>query len=966
MTFKLYKALMGRVVIDSSRKCLITFAHGTQFTRIGFVTQRFLSGFIGKDCIINEISSRTICLRQITKNNKSMSGNIGRRYYMFEDSKPWETQARLPPEVVPETYDILLNPDLKDGKFSGRIKINLKVLSERKIIVLHANELTVSSTKLVKLENASSDAGVDIPIAKTFNYPANQYFVIISANLIQPGSYVLTLDFSGSLTGKIVGFYRSTYKDVTDGTRKSIATTKFEPTYARSAFPCFDEPSFKAEFIVSLVKPSDSKFIALSNMNVVKEEVDQPTRGSTLVHFAKSVPMSTYLACFIVCDFDKLESVKSEQGFPVSVYGRRGQVDNLKYALDLAVSTINYYIKYFGINYPLPKLDLIAIPDFVSGAMENWGLITFRETSVFFNPEVSSPLNKDRVAMTVTHELAHMWFGNLATMKWWDDLWLNEGFASYIEFKGVNHSHPDWDMDTQFLSDTLHPVLRMDSVVSSHPIVKHVAHPDQITEIFDMISYNKGASVIRMLEDIVGADNFQRGVSDYLRKFSFKNAVTQDLWNSIAQYTTDMDISKIMDTYTRQMGLPVVTITQEGNRLTMSQSRFLADKNSTFDESESDFKYKWEIPLTYVTSNNPSEVKRTWLHLQDNSTSIDLPSGTKWVKFNLRQKGYYRVNYSPKGWEALSDLLLNDHEVLSAADRASLLDDAFSLASAGYLNYKTALNLLKYISKESHFVPLQTISLVLSSLDGHLRDTPVHDKFKKFVQTLLEPLVVDSMWNGSPSETFMERRKRIVLFSLLSKFEIPSAVSFAHNKFTDWLLKNGTKPEVDVRGIIFETAIKNSSKEEWDKLWQIYLKEDDPQESSRLRNTLVASRDSALIERLIELGKDENNVRSQDYIMMLASISHHPVGNKVVWKFVRDHWSYLVNRFTLNDRLLGRLIPAIAANYGSEEKLQELKDFFAANPESGAGAAGRKIALEKTQNNINWLKSHVSELAEAL
>nr|APA34011.1 seminal fluid protein [Nilaparvata lugens] len=469
-----------------------------------------------------------------------------------------------------------------------------------------------------------------------------------------------------------------------------------------------------------------------------------------------------------------------------------------------------------------------------------------------------------------------------------------------------------------------------------------------------------------MLEDIVGADNFRRGVSDYLRQFSFKNAETQDLWNSIAQYTTDMDISKIMDTYTRQMGLPVVTITQEGNRLTLSQTRFLADKNATFDECESTFKYKWEIPLTYVTSNNPSEVHRTWLHLHDNSTSIDLPEGTKWVKFNLRQKGYYRVNYTSEGWKALSDLLINNHEVLSAADRASLLNDAFSLASAGYLNYNTALSLLKYISKETHFVPLQSASGALASLDRHLRDTPVYDKFKKFVQTLLEPLDVDSMWSSSPSETYMDRRRRIVLFGLLSKFEIPSVVTFAHKKFTDWLLNNGSKPDVDVRGIIYETGIKNSSKEEWEKLWKIYLKEDDPQENSRIRNTLAASNDPAMIDQLMELAKDESNVRSQDYILMLSVISSYPVGNKAVWKFVRENWSYLVNRFTLNDRQLGRLIPAISVSYGSEEKLKELKDFFALHPDSGAGEAGRKIALEQIQNNINWLKTHVSELDQAL
>ncbi|KAG8247734.1 hypothetical protein J6590_054848 [Homalodisca vitripennis] len=389
------------------------------------------------------------------------------------------------------------------------------------------------------------------------------------------------------------------------------------------------------------------------------EVANSPGPGLTTVQFARSVPMSTYLVCFIVCDFDHLPPIKSKSGFDVSVYARRDQIRKMEYSQQIAVSSINYYIDYFGVPYSLPKLDLIAIPDFVSGAMENWGLITFRETSILYDPDFSSTSNHLGVTLTTNHELAHMWFGDLVTMKWWDDLWLNEGFATFMAAKASAHNHPDWDMDTVFLIEDLIDALALDSTLSSHPIVKHVSHPDQITEIFDRISYAKGASVIRMLEGFMGEENFREGVKAYLINFQFRNAETNDLWSCLQRYSTvDKNIPHVMDTWTRQMGYPVLTVTQAGDTITLTQQRFTADQNASYDPNESPYKYKWDVPVTHFTSDNKQSTLN-WLLTEQPSLSIKI-GNAQWYKLNWHFMGYYRVKYPLEHWTTLTNVLNND------------------------------------------------------------------------------------------------------------------------------------------------------------------------------------------------------------------------------------------------------------------------------------------------------------------
>lgn len=385
---------------------------------------------------------------------------------------------------------------------------------------------------------------------------------------------------------------------------RKIATSKFEPTFARQAFPCFDEPQLKATYTVSLVHPNTNSYRALSNMDVDDTLANEPNAGLSTTVFNPSVPMSTYLVAFIVSDFQYEEiQITPNNGnpFPLRVYATPIQMSNVRFARETAAKVIMHYIDYFNIPYPLPKLDMAAIPDFVSGAMETWGLVTYRETSILYNKETSSTANKQRVAEVIAHELAHMWFGNLVTMKWWNELWLNEGFASYIEYKGVHSAYPEWGIMEQFTIDNLHGVLTLDATIGSHPIVVKVETPNQITEIFDTITYSKGASVIRMLEDFVGEDVFKAGVTAYLKKLQYGNGVSEDLMEELDALFKDptdptVTVSLVMDTFTKQKGFPVITVEIVGGQFHLSQARFLADPEATETE-ESEFGYVFLVTL---------------------------------------------------------------------------------------------------------------------------------------------------------------------------------------------------------------------------------------------------------------------------------------------------------------------------------------------------------------------------------
>nr|XP_023019115.1 glutamyl aminopeptidase-like isoform X2 [Leptinotarsa decemlineata] len=854
------------------------------------------------------------------------------------------SKYRLPTAVRPLVYDLFLYPNLTTGLFTGKVKVDVQVLSNTDRIILNSNSLTINK---VQIDSVVGSYCLD---------PTHELLTISKADEagFKIGNATIEIDFSGDMKNRIVGLYTSSYKSAS-GENRQIATSKFEPTYARQAYPCFDEPNLKAKYKVHLLKPKDSSYIALSNYPVSKtEDYDD---NHQLVSFDETVSMSTYLSCFIVSDFTHTETAFENNGkmIPLKVYASPQNLAKTTYAGQVGKKVIEFYIDYFKIPYPLPKLDMVAIPDFVSGAMEHWGLVTYRETALLYTNTTHSTANKQRVATVVAHELAHSWFGNLVTMDWWNDLWLNEGFASYIEYKGVNAAEPTWGMLDQFLVGDLHTVLNLDATLSSHPIVQTVLTPDQISEIFDTISYNKGASILRMLESTVGEANFQEGVKNYLNKFAYSNAVTEDFLTEIQNVVGNkLNVAELMDTFTVQMGYPILTATVSGDNYTFTQKRFLKDPKAEYNESETTYKYKWTVPVTYVTDSGKS-TELSLLKHSDEELTITKPKEAKWIKFNHDQVGYYRVNYPLAQW---NELISNYHS-LNTADRTHLLEESFSIAEADQLSYEIPLNLTKNLEKETDYTPWSVASTKLKVILRYLRgsDSKQETAFKKYIGKICTPAYENFTWNEDNDDGHLKRLARIEVLGLACAVDQENCLTEAQNQFNNWIQSKEPLSQ-DLRSLVYHYGMKNANESVWESLLEIYKSESDASEKVKLVYGLASVENVTLLNRLIELAKDESIVRGQDFFTVLQYISANPQGTELVWTWVRENWEYLVGRFTLNDRYLGSLIPAITGRFASEEKIIEMKAFFEKYPNAGAGKASRAKALETVQNNIRWLSRY--------
>ncbi|XP_076673126.1 glutamyl aminopeptidase isoform X2 [Andrena cerasifolii] len=871
---------------------------------------------------------------------------------------------RLPKDVKPLHYDVYLHPDLEKGTYQGKVMILIDVLDRRNYIALHQKDLNITSTTLKTYDR---EENYEFQILNTIPIPKYEMLVVSTTNELHSGLYHLSFEFNGALQpDKIVGFYSSKYKDSQNRTRY-IATSKFEPTYARRAFPCFDEPAFKAEFTVKLVHPTGDCYSALSNMNVESTQVNDPSPGLTTVTFAKSVPMSTYLTCFIVSDFVAVTNMaKGLNGrkFPVSVYTTRAQKEKGSFALDIGVKIIEYYINLFGIDYPLPKLDMAAIPDFVSGAMENWGLVTYREARLLYDNTTSSTTNTYDIVTVISHEFAHMWFGNLVTMAWWNDLWLNEGFASFMQYKSANAILPDWGLMDLFLIDQMHSVFVTDAKLSSHPIVQTVSNPDEITAIFDEISYKKGSSVIRMMENFIGPDVFYGAISTYLNKFIFHNAETADLFKILQEASPDhLNVTAIMDTWTRQKGFPVVNVHKSDNKYILTQKRFLADPDAQFDSSDSKYGYKWTIPITYIT-NRTSKSNLLWFDKNAENLVIEFNETIEWIKFNTDEVGYYRVNYEATEWETLNHLLRYYHQRLSVSDRAHLLEDAFSLAAAGELDYAVAMNMTAYLPQEHHAVPWKVAESKLTVIDTLLSSTSSSSKFKKYVRDVVDSVYHEVAWTVDNTEDRVTLRLRTTVLGLACSVGHDECLEDAGNIFKRWIQDpKDVRLHPDIRALVYYYGMHHVGDEAaWNIMFQRFVSETDSTEKLKLMRGLAGIRSSWILNRFIITATDENYVRAQDFFGCLSTISGNPVGTPLVWDWVRSNWELLISRYTLNDRNLGALIPGITKTFATEAKLNEIKSFFAKYPDAGAGAMNRAKALETVSNNIKWLAKNSGQL----
>jgi aminopeptidase N len=610
----------------------------------------------------------------------------------------------LPDTVVPTHYDLVLSPNAEALTFRGKLTIAVAVRAATPDVVLNSVGLVFAHVNVDGAGAAVVTLDARLGQAKLhFNSP------------LAAGTHTLAIDYSGKIGRTTLGFFAMDYSSPA-GPRRTLATN-FEPAHARRLLPCWDEPARKATFSIAVDAPRDR--MAVSNMPAVQTTALSPTMQR--VRFAASPRMSTYLLFVGIGDFERIH--KMVDGIDVGVVVKRGDTVKATYALEQASQLLQFYNTYFGVRFPLPKLDLIAAPGAIQGSsMENWGAIFYAQTDLLFDPASSTEADRQRVFLVVSHEMAHQWFGDLVTMEWWDDLWLNEGFARWMQTFAADRLHPEWQTGLQ-AQEIFEQGRAADAVPSSHPVVQEVFTVDQAEQAFDSITYEKGAAVITMIGAYVGYDNFRDGVRRYMREHAYGNTVDSDLW-SIMQQTVGKPILPIERDFTRQVGVPLVRVSRTDKGLQLSEARFALDPATIQGEPPQ----KWRLPLAYAPLSGPGETL-----LLENETTLG--TGTAPVLVNAGQAGYARVLYDNS-----FDALAAHFGSLAPVDQLGLLNDAFALGGSGYAPAERLLTLCSALPASGNPVVWSRVVGLLDSLDRHYADTPHRAAYRHFALQLLAPV----------------------------------------------------------------------------------------------------------------------------------------------------------------------------------------------------------------------------------
>ena len=852
----------------------------------------------------------------------------------------------LPETARPSKYRIKLQPDLKNFTFDGEQSVDLLILEATSTIVLNSIDLEISNTTLHA--NGTTLTSKSVTIDKDAETATLDF-----GETIQPGDARLEMVFTGGLNDKLMGFYRSEYTSQ-DGETRYLATTQFEPTDARRAFPCWDEPAKKATFEVTLV--FSDEYQAVSNTPVVEEAVPGP--GLKSVRFAETPIMSTYLLVFIVGNLTSIKE-RADGGTTVGVWTTPGKEDQASFALDTSVKLLSYFNEYFGIPYPLPKLDHIAIPDFAAGAMENWGAVTYRETALLVDPDNSSAGTRQRVAEVIAHEMAHMWFGDLVTMEWWDDLWLNESFASWMGNKAVDWLFPEWEMWTQFVNMDTNRALSLDGLKNSHPIEQAVKNPAEVSQLFDAISYSKGASVIRMLENFLGEESFRKGLNRYLSSHMYDNARTEDLWSAL-ETESGRPVTAIMDSWVKQMGYPVLQVESDrtGGQTTLSvtQERFVYDRllGDSGPDSDSDNEV-WRVPVSASQGREESTVTV----MDGRQTQIDVPgSSDGWVKLNPLQTGFFRVNYSTEDWQRLVPAI--ESLELHATDRLGVQNDAYALSRAGLLPVTQFLSLAQAYKNEGDASVWSDLASNLRDIEQLISDEAIHPAYQGFAREIFGPAARKIGWEPKSGEGHLDALLRSTVLSQAGSYHDPDVTAQASERFQKYLQDRETLAP-DLRGVVFALAAQSGGKDVYDQIWGLEGETDLAEEKIRLLMSLTRFQQPELLNSTLADSLSAK-VRSQDSITLVAGVAANPKGRDLAWEFVKDNWAEFDRRYGGGGFGLMRLV-SICSHFNSQEKADEVDSFFAEHP---APAAERTIrqALERVRLNIKWLEQNRQELTD--
>jgi len=844
---------------------------------------------------------------------------------------------RLPSTAVPENYKLTLTPDLAKDTFGGEETIRVHLLKPATKIVLNAVD--------IDFQEATITAGPSSQkTAITLDKEKEQATLAVAKEL-PAGLATIRIKFTGTLNNDLRGFYAGKQDD-----GNKYAATQFEATDARRAFPSFDEPAFKATFDITIV--ADKGLAVISNTKAVSN-TDGPTAGKRTVRFATTPKMSCYLVAFVIGNFEYVEG--SADGIPIRVYISPGKKNLASFALAAAEQSLSYFDKYFGIKYPYGKLDMIGLSDFGPGAMENTACITYREAFLMLDEQHAAIDTRRFVASVIAHEIAHQWFGDLVTMRWWDDVWLNEGFASWMSSKPIVAWKPEWHIELSDVRDTTQ-ALNLDSLENTHPIHQEAHTPAEILELADDITYDKTASVLRMLESYLGEETFRTGVNRYLQQHAYGNASAADFWTALAQ-VSKKPVDKIMATFVEQPGAPFVSVKSQchGSSATVS----LAQQRYVYDRAkfEAGGDQVWQIPICMKTGHDTSQ-KCALLTQKQSITS--LATCSPWIDVNGGAHGFYRSGYDSETVRALAQ---SAETALSPAERIMLLSDVWASVRVDREKVSDYLILAQGMQSDRTPAVFSLMVAQLQFIGRYLVTDSDQQAFRSWARDLFAPVAADVGWERKPGESPETESLRSDLLQALGSIAHDPEAEALSRRLTEQELQSPSSVDPEVASSAFAIAAASGDAAFYDKVLEHLKSAKSPEQKALYRQTLISFNDPSLVQRTLRYAVSD--ARSQDADFIIGRVMRSPQGEKLGWDFVRSRWGATDKKSgAFGGSSAGGLV-ASTGSFCDPAMRDEVKQFFSEHPVPAAERT-LKQALEQIDYCIDIKGRQSPQLASWL
>ena len=842
---------------------------------------------------------------------------------------------RLPEVARPENYKLTFTPNLETATFEGDETISIRVLKPTSEITLNAADIDIHEATI-------TSGGTTQKVSGTCDKEKEEALLTVEKPLA-PGAATIHITYAGKLNDEMRGLYLGK-----DDQGRKYAASQFEATDARRAFPSFDEPDYKATFDITAV--AEKGLVAISNQKIVS---DTPGPGDKhTVRFATTARMSSYLAALVVGNFEYIEG--EADGIPIRVYSTPGKKEMGKFALESAEHILSYYDKYFNIKYPYGKLDLIGLPDFSAGAMENTGCITFREVILLIDEKQGSVDLKKTIASVIAHEMAHQWFGDLVTMKWWDDIWLNEGFATWMSSKPIEAWKPEWNFNLDDVSETA-GTLNTDSLANTRPIHQAAETPAQITELFDGIAYGKAAAVLRMLESYLGEETFRAGVNAYLQQHQYANATADDFWDAQAK-TSKRPVDRIMPTFVKQAGVPIINVKSQctggSTTVTLDQRRYYYDREK-FEAPNDEL---WQVPLCMRSSVGNGAAKCELLTKKQET--FTLPGCSSWVLANAGATGYYRVGYQP---DAVRTLAKDAESKLSPAERIALQADVWASVRVGREPVGDYLAFAQGLGSDRNRAVLEDVLGRLNFIGEYLVTDNDRYSYQNWLRQYLTPILKDVGWEPKLGESDEQRMLRARVFNALGyDARDPEVLAWAR-RIADKALDNPGSVDRELARSAFRLAALTGDQTFYDKLLTGLKSAKSPEEYYMSLFTLPQFGDPKLLQRTLDYAISPD-VRSQDALGLISSVMSNPAGEKLAWDFVLAHWDAVQKAGGV---FASAEVVRATDSFCDAHMRDQVVDFFAAHKIEAAERTYRQ-SIERINNCIDLRSQQEPQLASWL